>query len=135
MLRKPLGSWFPDKLKRRNWSTYYNAEHEVTTVFEEDNFFLMYKVHPLRALGMGCIVDREEIDSGPSYNGPDGIPADVNKHTNKCTTPQLTMVKEQTVAEPTTFLEYISTLPQWETQLLEGADQVLVALLKKPNGH
>jgi hypothetical protein len=141
VLRRPLGDWFPEKFKRRNWSAYYNNQHEVMTVFEDDNLFHMYQVHPLRASGMGGIVDTVEIDRGPTYIDPDGIPADVNEETNRCTTPQFTKVKEQQMEEPTTFREYISTLPQWEKDLLEGAeavddgDQVLVGLLRQRDGH
>ena len=86
-LRKALGKWYPHKFLRRNWSTYYNAEHKVLTVYEEDQLFHMYKVQPLRAAGGGGIVDTEEIATGPTYSDKDGLPAEVEEETNRCSIP------------------------------------------------
>jgi hypothetical protein len=138
-LRTQLKDSYPQVYKRRNWSCYYTADPGVLTVYEEDNMFRMYQVTQTTATQMGGKIHQEHFAEGTEFNG-EGVPTDTNGQ-DRCMIPKMVKEKEIHTAETTSFEEYMSTIPDWEKELIgdnkaeEGGLEALLILLETPEGH
>jgi hypothetical protein len=108
-------------------------------VYEEDNMFRMYQVTQTTATQMGGKIHQEHFAEGTEFNG-EGVPTDTNGQ-DRCMIPKMVKEKEIHTAETTSFKEYMSTIPDWEKELIgdneeeEGGLEALLILLETPEGH
>ena len=138
-LRIPLGKWYKEHYKRRNWSCYYSPDPEVLTIFEDDQMFRMYEVTARNTSHMGGTIASTHFAEGPDFN-EDGLPSDYSED-GRCLISEWAPTTTVEIANTETFEEYLGALPDWETDLIGNAKavqdgtKILVELLSAVDGH
>ena len=116
-IRRTLGNWLPTSLGMRlQWETFY-IRHPPTLLIKEGTTLNCHE--PLRNNTPRAF--KTEPSTTITTLPSNAVPIDINTTEKKITIPfavPKVNKQEQTEVTPTTWEEYISTLPQFEQELL-----------------